>query len=202
MKSRSQQRRSTPTSVGGRTKPCMLSADYVVGLTDGEGSFCVYLRPPAKSTWNTRVECHFYLKMRKDELPLLKKVRNFFECGRISYQKEYRQNQQDNYRFQVSNIKDLREKVIPFFCSNLLHSTPRKKDFNIFCKVVGYISNGEHRTKKGMRLVAKLKSQMHIYGLAGCGKSARPVGNRNPVLLDQRNSARHVKRVGNTRTSP
>src|SRR3989344_9151756 len=109
----------------------MLSPDYIVGLTDGEGSFCVFLRKPEKSTWNTRVECHFYIKMRDDELPLLEKVKDFFRCGRISFKKEYRENQKNNYRYQVSNLKDHANVIIPFFRKQKLLSTPRKKDFDI-----------------------------------------------------------------------
>ena len=45
---RSQLRHSTELTkfVGsGRTKP-VVSPDYIVGLTDGEGCFCVLVRPP------------------------------------------------------------------------------------------------------------------------------------------------------------
>ena len=70
----------------------MLSRDYIVGLVDGEGSFTVYLRKQGKYR---KVELHFYLKMRKDELPLLKKVKKFFGCGYISLQKDRRKNHSD-----------------------------------------------------------------------------------------------------------
>ena len=61
----------------GRTKPSKLSADYIVGLTDGEGSFTIYLNPPNKrhGSVNYRVQCRYYIKMREDELPLLEKVK-------------------------------------------------------------------------------------------------------------------------------
>ena len=75
-----------------RTKPGVLSADYVVGLTDGEGSFTVYLLPPKKEHGSVsyRVQCRYYIKMREDELPLLEKVKTFWGCGKIYFQKEYR----------------------------------------------------------------------------------------------------------------
>ena len=121
-------------------KTAMLSSDYIVGLTDGEGSFCVFIRNPEKSTWRPRVECHFYVKMREDELPLLKKVKDFFGCGRISFQKEYRTNQRDNYRYQISNLHELTTVIIPFFQKEKLCSTPRKKDFDLFCKILKMIN--------------------------------------------------------------
>lgn len=139
----------------------MLSSDYIVGLTDGEGSFCVFLRKPAKSTWNTRIECHFYLKMREDELPLLEKVKSFFGCGRIFYQKEYRKNQRDNYRYQVSNLKDLETRIIPFFRQHRLESVPRRKDFEIFCRIVRMVILKKHRTVEGRNEIKRLKTEMH-----------------------------------------
>ena len=139
----------------------MLSADYLVGLTDGEGSFCVFVREPEKPTWHTRVECHFYVKMREDELPLLEKVGASFGCGRIAYQKEYRQNQRDNYRYQVSNLRDLQERIIPFFMRHKLQSSNRKRDFDLFYKIVLMVSEKRHHSKKGLTQIITLKKRMH-----------------------------------------
>jgi hypothetical protein len=138
----------------------MLSKDYIVGLTDGEGSFCVYIREPDKTTWNTRVECHFYIKMREDELPLLKKVKQFFNCGRIDFQKESRVNQRDSYRFQVSDIKNLKNKVIPFFRRNYLMSQ-RCHDFEMFVKIVNMVFQKKHFTKSGLARIKEIKKHMH-----------------------------------------
>ena len=105
----SQLRRST-RKVRGRTIPSMLSADYIVGLTDGEGSFSVYLNPPNKrhGSINYRVQCRYYIKMREDDLPLLEKVQRFWGCGKNYFQKEYRENQRDNYRFEIFNYQQLK----------------------------------------------------------------------------------------------
>lgn len=138
----------------------MLKPDYIVGLVDGEGSFSVFLRKPAKATWNTRVECHFYIKMREDDLPLLKKVQKFFRCGSIFFQKEYRKNQRDNFRYQVSNKADLKNVIIPFFKKYPLQSK-RIRDFRIFCDIVKLTLAGAHKTSEGIRSVGKLKSKLH-----------------------------------------
>jgi hypothetical protein len=100
-----------------RTKPGVLSADYIVGLTDGEGSFCVYLLPPKKEHGSVhyRVQCRYYIKMREDELPLLENVQKFWGCGKIYFQREYRENQRDNYRFEIFNYELLKQVVVPFF---------------------------------------------------------------------------------------
>lgn len=139
----------------------MLTKDYIVGLTDGEGSFCVFIRKPKKVTWNTRVECHFYIKMREDELSLLRKVQKFFGCGRIAYQREYRRNQRDNYRYQISDIASLWDRIIPFFKKNCLESTSRRRDFLSFSRIVEMVRDKGHKTRNGLKTISQLKSKMH-----------------------------------------
>ena len=96
LKKRSQLIHSTSINEG-REKPETLSADYIVGLTDGEGCFYVEARTPIGAHKTPRVELHFFIKLREDELFLLKKVKKFFGCGGIYRQKEYRANQRNCY---------------------------------------------------------------------------------------------------------
>lgn len=148
---------------GRRTKPSILSADYIVGLTDGEGSFTVYLNPPNKShgSVNYRVQCRYYIKLREDDLPLLEKVRDFWNCGKIYFQKEYRKNQRDNYRYEVFNYQQLKDIVIPFFLKHPLQSK-RIKDFELFCQILELALQKAHHDKKGLQKIKSLKKQMHI----------------------------------------
>src|ERR1035437_9959863 len=99
LKKRSQQIHSTTCNYMnvGREKPKGLSAGYIVGLTDGEGCLYVETRSPSLTHKSPRVEMHFFIKLREDELSLLEKVQEFFQCGGIYYQKEYRVNQQNCY---------------------------------------------------------------------------------------------------------
>lgn len=147
----------------GRTLSFMLSKDYIIGLTDGEGSFTAYLRPPDKKygAKNYRIECHYYIKLRKEELGLLKEVKRFFNCGRISFQKDKRENHSDCYRFEISDLESIKKKVIPLFKKNAPKSFSRKKDFNLFLKIIGLVDKKSHQTAKGLKEIIRLKSQMH-----------------------------------------
>ena len=158
LKKRSKQIHSTPLS-GGREKPNRLSDDYIVGLTDGEGCFYVATRVPNR-THKSRVEMHFFIKLREDELPLLKKVQKFFDCGGVYYQKEYRANQKNCYRFGVTAQKDLHEKIIPFFDKNQLHSK-KLKNYLLFRRIALMVKNGEHKSNEGYKKIRQLKSQMN-----------------------------------------
>ncbi|PIR72745.1 MAG: hypothetical protein COV26_02275 [Candidatus Nealsonbacteria bacterium CG10_big_fil_rev_8_21_14_0_10_36_23] len=145
----------------------MLSADYIVGLTDGEGSFTVYLHPPRKigkyATKHYRVECHYYIKLREDELPVLKEVKKFFNCGNLYLQKEKRPNHRNCYRFEISSYEKIREVVIPFFQKHPLHSVNRKNDFDLFCKIFKIVGNKDRKslTEEELEKIRKLKLQMH-----------------------------------------
>lgn len=145
----------------------MLSADYIVGLTDGEGSFLVYLHPPRKKrsryTSYYRVEWHYYIKLREDELPLLKKVHRFFRCGNIYFQREKRKNHRSCYRFEVSSYQAISKVIIPFFKKHSPHSINRRNDFKLLCKIHEIISRKKnlHLTDKQVEKIQKLKSRMH-----------------------------------------
>lgn len=145
----------------------MLSSDYIVGLTDGEGSFSVFLHAPngkrAKDTKYYRVECHYYIKLREDELPLLNKVKKFFNCGFIYLQKDKRPNHRNCYRFEISNFRKIAEVVIPFFKNHPLYSINRRNDFNLFCKIFDIVKNRneKHLAIKEVKKIKNLIIQMH-----------------------------------------
>jgi hypothetical protein len=140
----------------------VLSADYIVGLTDGEGSFTVYLLPPKKEHGSVsyRVQCRYYIKMREDDLPLLEKVQKFWGCGKIYFQREYRKNQRDNYRFEIFNYDVLEQVVVPFFKRHPLESK-RVRDFELFCQILDLAIAKAHHTKGGLQKIMELKSKMH-----------------------------------------
>lgn len=156
---RSQLIHSTSTLVEGREKPKVLSEDYIVGLTDGEGCFYVEVREP-DLTHNFRVEMHFFIKLREDDLSLLQKVQQFFDCGGVYYQKEYRVNQRNCYRFGVTAQKDIHGKIISFFDRNQLQSQ-KLKNYLLFRQIALMVKNGEYKNSEGFERIRQLKYQMN-----------------------------------------
>lgn len=160
LKKRSQLIHSTSHS-GGREKPNkLLSADYIVGLTDGEGCFYVETRIPKGFHKTFRVEMHFFIKLREDDKSLLEKVKEFFTCGGIYYQKEYRKNQRNCYRFGITAQNDLHKNLIPFFDKHPLQSK-KIKNYLLFRQIAQKVKNGEHKTLEGFESIQQLKSQMN-----------------------------------------
>ncbi len=156
---RSQQIHSSPPLGGRREKPKGLSDDYIVGLTDGEGCFYVQTRV-LNGTNQSRVDMHFFIKLREDEFPLLKKVQQFFGCGGVYYQKEYRVNQRACYRFGVTAQKDLHERIIPFFDKYPLKSQ-KLKNYLLFRQIGLMVKNKEHKSREGFKKIQLLKSKMN-----------------------------------------
>ena len=142
----------------------MLSKAYIVGLTDGEGSFTAYIRPPRKKEGakSHRVECHYYVKLREDDLPLLQKVKRFFRVGRVSFQRDRRPNHHNCYRYETTSLREIRGVIIPFFNANVLEGN-KIHDFQLFKKIVDAVGEKKHQTKRGLAQIKRWKKKMHIF---------------------------------------
>ena len=68
----------------------MLTADYVVGLVDGEGSFAVHFNQSQRR--RAKVEPRFCLKLRAEDRVVLDELCEFFGCGRVYIQPDRRPN--------------------------------------------------------------------------------------------------------------
>lgn len=142
----------------------MLNSDYVVGLVDGEGSFTVYLRNPNEIKnvrRRTKAEPRFYIKLIENDKNILYELKKYFGCGNVYFQKDNRPNHQNCYRYEVTNRKDLRKVIIPFFKKHKLKLKSKQKDFKIFCELMAGIENNEHLIKSGLIKLFKLKQKMH-----------------------------------------
>ncbi len=141
-----------------------LTPDYIIGLVDGEGSFTIYVRDPDSKVAVKRrvtVEPKFYIKLVAKDKAILERVKQFFGCGTIYFQKDSRPNHQNCYRYEVYRKDDLVEVIIPFFRKHVLQFPSKKADFKIFCKMMAVISRKEHLSEKGIRKLFQLKQQMH-----------------------------------------
>jgi hypothetical protein len=157
---RSQLNHSTSVLTEGRVKP-MISSDYVVGLTDGEGCFYVSLRKPVSKKAHTRVELNFYIKLQEQDREILEKVKDVLSCGAVYFQHETRANHTQCYRYTVSSHRDILGKIIPFFRRNQLQTDSKQRNFEVFCKIAEIVQFGLHQTEDGISRIQKLKSKMN-----------------------------------------
>jgi hypothetical protein len=141
----------------------MIDANYIVGLSDGEGCFYILLTERNKTknpNAHIRAKSHFYIKLREDDLPVLVAVKEYLGFGFIYYQKEKRENHSACYRFEVNSSED-KLKLMKFFQKYPLQSPKKNRDFEIFSKVTKMIINKEHFTQEGENAIRQLKASMH-----------------------------------------
>ncbi len=144
----------------GRTKP-VVSAEYVVGITDGEG--CFYVNVSKMPTYKTgyRIQLHFHIKLQEADRALLEKIQNTLGCGGVYFQKETRSNHASCYRYTVGSQKDIFETIIPFFQQHELQTSTKRNSFELFCRIAELIRSGKHLDADGVRQIMKLKSEMN-----------------------------------------
>ncbi|PIW97075.1 hypothetical protein COZ82_01540 [Candidatus Kaiserbacteria bacterium CG_4_8_14_3_um_filter_38_9] len=143
-----------------RTKP-VVTADYVVGITDGEGCFYVNLSKSDAYKTGWRVQLHFHLKLQAMDRELLEKVCNTLNCGKVYFQAEQRQNHTQCYRYSVSAWRDIESKLIPFFKQHPLQTASKSKSFALFCKIANLVQQDKHLTKEGIEQIRILKHGMN-----------------------------------------
>ena len=145
----------------GRTKPLSVSADYVVGLTDGEGCFYVNLRKSSHYRAGMMVQLHFHLKMRASDKEVLHQVKMLLGCGEVYYQHENRPNHTQCYRFTVASHRDILGKIIPFFRKCPLRTNSKRKSFLLFCRIARIVESKKHLTSQGLSQIARFKKSMN-----------------------------------------
>lgn len=93
-----------------------INTDYMVGLVDGDGSFNFGF----KST-RRRIVPNFTIVQGIEDRSVLEDVQSYFNCGKVY------DLQSQTSRYQIENITDLVDKVLPDFKENLFNTT--KKDY-------------------------------------------------------------------------
>ena len=141
-----------------------ITPDYITGLVDGEGSFTVYVKnPDSEKNIKRRVkaEPRFYLKLIEKDKDILYKLKDYFGCGNVYFQKDRRKNHQNCYRYEVANRDNLERIIIPFFEKHQLRLASKINDFELFCKIMKKIRKGDHLTESGLRNLYQLKQKTH-----------------------------------------
>ena len=101
------------------------------------------------------------MKLIEKDKEILYRLKDFFGCGSVYFQKDSRPNHQNCYRYEVYNRDELDKIIIPFFKKYppIFHS--KKNDFRIFCKMFEMIKNKDHLTAIGLKKLFALKKHMH-----------------------------------------
>jgi LAGLIDADG endonuclease len=127
---------------------------WVIGFTDGEGCFNLDVHVLGSMRWKLQMQPEFTIVQHERDKPLLEDFIIFFGCGNVGVNKK--DSTSTRYHFRVKNIKDLQEKVIPFFEQNPL-LTKKSNDFTLFKQIVSLMYNKQH--------LVSLKDFLHVVKL-------------------------------------
>lgn len=92
----------------------MISALYIVGLTEGEGCFLVSFRR------DNRIDLRFFIVQAVGNKDLLLKVKEFFKVGTVYQKRSAKEGRLPAWVFEVTKRDDIFNVVIPFFTKNKL----------------------------------------------------------------------------------
>lgn len=131
---------------------------WIVGFTDGEGCFSVSFN--LKESLNVGVETRpsFAVGQKASSLLSLEKMKNYFGCGHIRYSKS-----DGTYQYEVRNIDELVNKIIPFYEKHPLE-TLKKDDFKNFAEVCRSIKQNLHLNEDGIKKIIEKSYLMNPSG--------------------------------------
>ena len=133
---------------------------WIVGFVDGEGCFCISINKNSTSRLGWQVMPEFVVTQGEKSLKTLVNIQKFFGCGRVFVNRHHDNHKENLWRYCVRSLKDLREKIIPFFGNHPLQ-TSKKESFKNFVKVLDLIEKGEHLKLSGIKRIAKLSQKIN-----------------------------------------
>lgn len=154
---------------------------WIVGFTDGEGCFSVSIVQNNTSAIGWQVMPEFVATQGKKSINALKKLQNFFNCGNNFLNRRYDNHNENLYRFCIRSIRDLNEKVVPFFQKNPLQ-TAKLRDFELFAEVMKLISERKHLTLEGIGQISGIASQMNAKKIRQFSKSSETIRRSPPKI--------------------
>ena len=133
---------------------------WIVGFVDGEGTFSVSINKNLTTSSGWQIFPEFVITQGEKSLIALKEIQKFFGCGKLYLNRRYDNHKEHLYRYCVRSLKDLEEKIVPFFLANPLR-TAKRNDFYKFVRILALIKQGRHLTPNGVRKIALMIQTMN-----------------------------------------
>jgi hypothetical protein len=144
-----------------------LSAQYIVGFTEGEGCFLVVLRA------DNRIDLRFFISQAIGNKALLNEIQQFFKVGSVYQKKSAKDGRLPAYVFEVAKRDDIYNVIVPFFKKHQLLGY-KSKSFRAFCEIAKVVKGRQDLRKltpEEIQYITELKKSMNKhYGSPGAGK--------------------------------
>lgn len=131
---------------------------WIVGFTDGEGCFSISFNLRKSLTVGVETRPSFGVGQKSTSLSSLNIMKNHFKCGHIRYS-----SNDGTYKYEIRDINDLVNKVIPFFEKHSLE-TAKKEDFKIFAEICRLIKQNQHLNQDGIKKIIEKSFSMNSSG--------------------------------------
>ena len=125
---------------------------YIAGFADGEGSFNVSLRRRTDHKLGWQVAPSFNVS-QKDRV-ILAFLKKTFGCGTLRSRKD------GVVYFEVRNVSMLNDRVVPFFERFRFRSAAKKRNFQIFSKIIKLL-NGNAFSEDILMKVVELREGLN-----------------------------------------
>lgn len=138
-----------------------LDPNWVVGFADGEGCFHVSFNRRQKLKVKVETRPSFSISQSGKRNPpkeALELVQDFFGCGCIRFDKK-----DGTYKYEVRNLGDLWNKVLPVFETRLLKTT-KLQDYKNFRQVCVLMRSNQHLNGRGLETVIDLAFEVNPSG--------------------------------------
>ena len=133
-------------------------ASYISGFVDGEGCFCVSFQPSRRHRFGWEVRPSFSVSQNADRAELLFLIQKQWGCGFI------RPDRSDKtIKFEVRNIQDLVEKVLPHFETYPLASS-KQADVERFARICRLVRDGRQLEREGLAGIVRIAMEMNPSG--------------------------------------
>ena len=131
---------------------------WITGFTDGEGCFSISFSKRTKSSVGVEVQPSFSVGQKAHSRESLEKIQSYLKCGSIRYSKK-----DGLYKYEIRNLTDLVDKVIPFFEKYPLE-TAKQKSFETFSQICRSIKQGHHLNSTGITEIIDKSYDMNLSG--------------------------------------
>jgi len=165
-----------------------MNDDYLLGFLEGEGCFCIAIGKYSDRTHGIGLRPSFIIALAQKDVKVLKRIKRFLGYGRIYEELVYNKNSVNIARYNISNVSHLLK--LKKKLEGMKFNTTKGEDFKNWSKCLEIIKNKEHRTKKGILKIAKLRDKMNTTG----GKPVKRTYAEIKSIIELTENERKLKR--------
>ena len=135
----------------------LLSDDYFIGFTEGEGMFYIGIVPSKETKTRWQVIYFFKVSQNPIGLEVLNQFKKRLGCGYIK-QNSQTDETDKSLAYVVRDFPSLRDKVIPFFKGKLVI---KKQAFEKFTQVLTIVNQKQHLNLTGITKILEIAYSMN-----------------------------------------